>query len=99
VTSASTWRGTSTRARSSTGAGATVSVTSTRHRLWDPYADAAATHPRDRTLYVRAHGAAPDDHSLGGQQGPVRCRRARSQPPVWCRTSRSRRSRRSPRWR
>jgi homospermidine synthase len=30
-----------------------VRYVNTSTELWDPYADAAATHPRDRTLYVR----------------------------------------------
>ena len=30
-----------------------VRYVNTSTELWDPYADAATTHPRDRTLYVR----------------------------------------------
>ena len=81
ATSASTWRGTSTRAPSSTGAASTASATSTRRPSCGTRTrHAATTHPRERTLYVRHMALRRMIARWGHNDGSVGRGGARRQP-------------------
>ena len=96
ATSASTWRGTSTAARSSQWChDHGVRYLNTSVELWDPYQDAADDAPA-RAHAVRApHGAAPHDRAAGAATRARRRWSSTAPTRAWCRTGRSRRSPRS----